>query len=150
MVGNNKGLINAASAGDYTRVGIMLKNGADIHAENEYAFRIAAQKGHHKCMKLLIKSGANIHAKYKNILRNAAYNKHYNCIKLLIEKCTERHTLTDISEQLYDEYNYMRRTKNVTRINVLQKVKQLLQVYGVAKKDNKKNTRTKEVVICEW
>ena len=65
---------------------LLIKKGADIHANNDYALRSSAAKGHLEVVKLLIEKGADIHAYNNYALRWSAINGHLEVIQLLIEK----------------------------------------------------------------
>jgi len=61
----------------------LIKSGADIHADNDYALRWASGHGHKEIVELLIKSGADIHAGNDYALRWAAENGHKEIVELL-------------------------------------------------------------------
>ncbi|MFN4228179.1 MAG: ankyrin repeat domain-containing protein, partial [Candidatus Ratteibacteria bacterium] len=63
----------------------LIKKGADIHAKNDYALRLASKNGHLETVKFLIENGANIHADNDYALRWASNNGHSEVVKLLIE-----------------------------------------------------------------
>ena len=56
----DKQLIEASSRGYLSLVKELLDRGADIHAENDYALRLAAEYGRLDVVKLLLDRGANI------------------------------------------------------------------------------------------
>ena len=58
----NKYLIEGSENGRLDQVIIALKNGADIHADNDDALRWASKNGHLEVVKYLVENGANIHA----------------------------------------------------------------------------------------
>ena len=43
-------------------VKFLVRNGADIHADDDYALKCSALDNHFKIAKFLVKNGANIHA----------------------------------------------------------------------------------------
>ena len=59
---NEERLIEAAEEGRIDIVRFMIKEGADIHAYDDYPLRWASMNGHTETVKLLIKEGADIHA----------------------------------------------------------------------------------------
>ena len=81
---NNKALRVAAYWNVIGKVKACLDAGADIHAEDDAALILAAQKGHTETVKLLINAGANIHAEDDDALIYAAENGHSETIKLLV------------------------------------------------------------------
>ncbi len=49
----NEELLKAARAGDIAKAEQALKNGADVHANNNYALQIAYENDHREMIKLL-------------------------------------------------------------------------------------------------
>ena len=80
-------LINAAEDGDLIAVKYLVSKGADIHAENDWASRLAAENEHLTVVKYLVSEGANIHTWNDYALRYAAENGHLPVVKYL-EICT--------------------------------------------------------------
>lgn len=64
-------LIEAARDGDYDKVYKLLKKGADVHADEDLAFREAFFYEHEDVADLLIQHGANIHARNEEALFDA-------------------------------------------------------------------------------
>ena len=62
----------AVSCNQLELLRLLVKQGADIHARNNYALRRAAYKGHLEIVKFLVKQGADIHALNDYALRRAA------------------------------------------------------------------------------
>lgn len=67
MIDLNYELYLAVSNGDIIRVKLMLKLGADVNAENNYALRWAAAYGHKDLCELLIEHGADVNNALKAI-----------------------------------------------------------------------------------
>ena len=68
-----------------------VENGANIHANNDYALRLASKNGYLEVVMFLVEKGANIHADRDYALRSASKNGHLdvvNYIKSLIKKDT--------------------------------------------------------------
>jgi hypothetical protein len=63
-----------------------ISQGADIHWENDYALRRAAEFGFVATTKLLVESGADIHIINDYPLRLAVQNNHFEIVKFLLEK----------------------------------------------------------------
>ena len=59
----NKYLTKGSKNGRLDQVIIALKNGANIHAQNDKALRRASKNGHLEVVKYLVENKANIHAK---------------------------------------------------------------------------------------
>ena len=57
----NEYLMEGSENGRLDQVIIALKNGADIHADNDDALRWASKNGHLEVVKYLVENGANIH-----------------------------------------------------------------------------------------
>ena len=55
----------------------LLENGANIHADNDYALRISAEMGYLEVVKYLIEKGANIHAEDDESLIYSARNCYF-------------------------------------------------------------------------
>ena len=75
----------ASENGHTNVVEILLKNHADIHANNDWPLRFASASAdnHLDVVKLLLKYGANVHAQDDYALRYASINCHYDIVKLL-------------------------------------------------------------------
>jgi len=76
-------LQQAAYYGHTEVVKLLLEQGADVHAENDYALRWAAINGHTKVVKLLLEQGADVHVRDDLALRCAAEYGHTEVVKLL-------------------------------------------------------------------
>ena len=61
----------------------LVKEGADIHANDNEALRWAAENGHLDVVKYLVSMGADIHALDDGTLRWAAINGHKDVVKYL-------------------------------------------------------------------
>ena len=76
----------AAESDHLDVVKYLVKNGADIHAWNDYVLRWAACNGHLNAVKYLVKNGANIHSGGDWVLRYAAQSGHRDVVKYLGSK----------------------------------------------------------------
>ena len=61
----NNTLIEASRVGDLELVQSLLKEGLNIHAQDDYALRLASYNGHLEMVKYLVEQGANIHLCFK-------------------------------------------------------------------------------------
>jgi hypothetical protein len=61
----------------------LVKEGANIHANDDYALRCASANGHLGVVKFLVSKGANIHADDDCALRCASENGHLSVVKFL-------------------------------------------------------------------
>lgn len=83
-IDNNYALICASSYGHLEVVKYLVSLGADIHAENDCAVGYAADEGKLDVVKYLVSLGANIRADDNYALRRAIFNGHYDVIKYLL------------------------------------------------------------------
>ena len=74
---------------------MILKKGADIHAEYDYALRWDSRYGHTEIVRLLLKNGANVHTMIDYPLRFASRNGHTEVVKLLLENGADIHGNND-------------------------------------------------------
>ena len=82
---NDWAIIGASSEGYLTLVKLLIKKGADIHALCDWAIICASRGGHIDIVELLINSGSNIHARNHSPIIYASQNGHSSIVKLLIE-----------------------------------------------------------------
>ena len=61
----------------------LIKEGADVHARDDYALRLASEYGHLETAKFLIENGADVHARDDEALRWASERGHLEVIKYL-------------------------------------------------------------------
>jgi ankyrin repeat protein len=88
-------LWQAALRGHAMTVKALLYHGADIHAGNDFALRVAAQHGRTDTVKLLVARGANVHAQNDWPLRMAASYGHAETVKALIAAGANIHAGND-------------------------------------------------------
>lgn len=67
-------------------VKLLIKAGADIHYDNDYALRKAVECKEYKVAVYLIDLGANIHANNEEILYTSLNNEHYKFVHYLLDK----------------------------------------------------------------
>ena len=73
----------------------LLKNGADIHADDDYALRSCVKKGYLKVVKYLIEQGADIHTRNDSSLRFASEYGRLETVKYLVEQGANIHANDD-------------------------------------------------------
>ena len=89
-------LFNASIHGCISKVKEALKEGANIHADDDQALIYAAEHGHVDLIRYLVEQGADIHAQDNGALRWAARNGHLDVVKyLLVEKGADIHACGD-------------------------------------------------------
>ena len=85
----------------------LVENGADIHADYDYALRWSASNGHLDVVKYLIENGADIHALADYALRWSASNGHLDVVKYLIENGADIHADYDYALRLSALYGHL-------------------------------------------
>jgi ankyrin repeat protein len=75
----------AAQEGHLPMIQYLVLLGADIHLDEEYAFRVAASKGYFKVVEYCIQQGADIHAENDYAIRMAASEGHDRVVRLLLD-----------------------------------------------------------------
>jgi ankyrin repeat protein len=78
-------IIQASKFGNVGAVKKLLKEGADIHDDNDNALRWACNNGHLEVVKLLLENGADVHADNDDSLRLASKRGYLKIVKLLIQ-----------------------------------------------------------------
>jgi len=81
----NKALRYAVRGNDVEMVRLLMDYDADVHAFNEEAILVAAQKGHVEVLKALIQAGADIETKAGAPLRQATEGRHTEAVRALCE-----------------------------------------------------------------
>ena len=61
----------------------LVEQGANIHADNDYAIRLASCNGHLEIVKFLVENGANIHANDNSAIHCASSNGHLDVVEYL-------------------------------------------------------------------
>lgn len=82
---NDSALRIAALHGRLDVVKYLVEQGSDIHAWDDIALRLAASNGHTEIVKYLVEHGADIHAFDESALRLAAENGNTEIVKYLVE-----------------------------------------------------------------
>ncbi|KAG0287331.1 hypothetical protein BGZ96_008764 [Linnemannia gamsii] len=81
----DKALRYAVRGNDIEMVKLLMDYEADVHAFNEEAVLVAAQKGHVEILRLLIQAGADIETKAGAPLRQASEGGHAEAVRILCE-----------------------------------------------------------------
>jgi len=76
---------------DMKVVKYLVENGADIHADEDYALRWSALNGHLEVVKYLVEIGADIYARDNYALKYSAINGHLDIVKYLVENGADIH-----------------------------------------------------------
>jgi len=80
---------------NFDTIKMLVKQGANIHAYDDYALCWASENGHLNVVKYLVKQGANIHAGDDYALRWASENGHLNVVKYLVKQGANIHAYDD-------------------------------------------------------
>jgi ankyrin repeat protein len=86
---------------------MLLIKGANIHAEKDFALRMASYNGHIDIVKILLDHGADIHAYDNSALRWSAKNGHMNIVNMLLEKGADIHANNDQALRLSIECQHI-------------------------------------------
>ena len=81
----NQSLIDASAQGDAEGVKSLLKAGADVHKDDDYAVRLASEDGRVEVVRLLIAAGADVHAGGDYALHAASLNGHAEEVQMLLD-----------------------------------------------------------------
>ena len=79
-------LIESVKLGILPIIKKLIEQGANIHAEDDYAIRWAAWNGHLETVKYLVSQGANVHAGNDKAIKWAAQNGHLETVKYLVSQ----------------------------------------------------------------
>ena len=79
----NYKFLNACRYGKLKLAKKHLKNGADIHVDDDCALRLASYYGHLEVVKYLVEQGADIHAEDDYALREASTYGHLDVVDYL-------------------------------------------------------------------
>jgi ankyrin repeat protein len=88
-------LKKAAESGNLAAITYLVEQGANIHADDDYALRMSAHYGHLKVVKYLVEQGADIHAKDDEALRWSAENGHLKVVEDLVKLGANIHAQKD-------------------------------------------------------
>jgi ankyrin repeat protein len=92
IVSASRGLLQAASDGYFNSVVTYLKEGADVHYDEDTAIIYASGGGHLKIVDVLLEAGADIHAREGRALKTACEWGHCNIVKRLLKAGADVHT----------------------------------------------------------
>jgi ankyrin repeat protein len=73
--------------GGLYQVKLLVEQGSDIHAYDDYVLRWSARNGHLEIVKHLVENGASIHAQDDFALIWSAANGHLEVVKYLVIDC---------------------------------------------------------------
>jgi len=94
----------------------LIDEGANIHADNDYALRWAALNGHLDIMKFLVEKGANMHAYNDYALRVAAKNGHLDIVKYLVSASANIHAGDDYALRLAADNGHTKVVRYLERV----------------------------------
>jgi len=79
-------LAKACHKGDLEKVKKLVEQGVNIHADNEFALRIASECGYLELVKYLVEQGADVHHDQEKALYWATRNGRVKVVKYLVEQ----------------------------------------------------------------
>ena len=79
----NEMLGTMSNKGSIKGIEYLIRKGADIHANNEYAVQIAAKRGHLEVIKYLVERGADIYKYVNSMLKNARVYGHLKVVEYI-------------------------------------------------------------------
>ena len=115
-------LIEASIDGDLDKVKYLVENGADVHADNDYALCLSAENGHFDIVKYLVENGTDIHAKNDHALCWSAKNGHLEVVRLLLENGADIHAHDDFALRLSAQKGHLEVVKYLIENRADQKV----------------------------
>ena len=65
---------------------VLLEKGADVHAQGDYALRVASAEGHDKVVEILLEKGADVNTQGDYALRAASAGGHDKVVEILLDK----------------------------------------------------------------
>lgn len=92
-------------------VEILIKNGVDIHKDDDESLIFSCKHGNIRLAKLLIENGANVNAKNGEPLFHSCKNGNIEIVKLLIENGANIHDNNEQSLKISCEYNHIELVK---------------------------------------
>jgi hypothetical protein len=92
---NDEALRLASYYGHVAVVECLLKAGADVHAGEDQALRYASENGHVAAVECLLKAGANVHAQEDYALQWASRNGHVAVVECLLKAGADVHARGD-------------------------------------------------------
>ena len=76
---------------------LAIQAGADVHAADDYALRLASESGHLPVVELLVKAGANVHADNDSALRWASASGHLAVVQFLVASGANVHANNNLA-----------------------------------------------------
>ena len=76
-------------------VELLVEYGANVNADNDYALRLGAENGNLDIVKFLVENGANIHANDDDALISCVCNGYLDVVEYLVEKGADIHARDD-------------------------------------------------------
>ena len=106
-VDNDYALCWAAAAGYLDIVKYLVENGANVHVSNDLALRRSAKRGHFEIVKFLVENGANVSADDDCAVIWAAKRGHLNIVEYLAGKGANVHAGNNLAFLLSAEYGHL-------------------------------------------
>ena len=103
----SKALKYASTLGHINVVKYLVKDGVNMHADNEAALRYSSENGHFTLVKYLVEHGADVHAINDESLKWASEWDHLEVVKYLIESGVDIHSNEDYAVRWASENNHL-------------------------------------------
>ena len=104
---NDYALRMASMYGYLPVVEVLVKAGADVHAADDEALRYASERGHLPVVEVLVKAGADVHAKNDEALRYASYHGHLPVVEFLVKAGANVHAVDDQALLVASRYGHL-------------------------------------------
>jgi hypothetical protein len=99
-------MMEMAKQGNVLGITIFLEQGADIHAEDDWALRRASEMGQRDVVQLLLDRGADIHYEDDWALQRASEGGHRDVVQLLLDRGANIHARNDRALQLASNWGH--------------------------------------------
>lgn len=99
----DRALIVAAANGQTETARLLIKNGANVHAQHDEAIYKAAVGDHTSVFQMLLQNGADVRWKKNCMLRTASANGNLTMVKLLLERGADPHSEHDLAIRWAEE-----------------------------------------------
>lgn len=93
-------LLDYCKEGNLQGIKELVEEGADSHADNEYALRYSARHGYLEIVKYFVSLGSDIHAENEAALRESAARGHLEIVKYLVSLGADIHETNEYALRL--------------------------------------------------
>jgi hypothetical protein len=118
--------------GDTMTLFELLHNGANLHAQNDLALRLAAKHGHTDAVRILLNDGADVHAANDTALKWAARAGHVETVYVLVEHGAPLKKLSPEQRKAYHNVQFKQADAFLTADKEALNLEQILTELGKA------------------